>query len=64
MKRFPVTTIPVLLTIAVALLFVFYVPKGGDLISGPGDKVLGAVIGVALVVCVLIDRKGVSKRKS
>ena len=64
MKRFPVTTIPVLLMIAVVLLFVFYVPKGGDLISGPGDRVFGAVWGTALAVCVWIDVKRVSKRKS
>jgi hypothetical protein len=54
-ERFPVTSVPILLAVIVAMLFIFYVPAGGDLISSGGDMVLGGLHGLLFVVCVLID---------
>ncbi len=56
-KKFPLTIIPVIVIIVIALLYIFVVPKGGDLISSSGDTILGVVVGIAFGVCLLNDIK-------
>jgi hypothetical protein len=54
-KRLPVTLLPILLAVILAMLFFFYVPVGGDLISSRGDIILGGLHGLLFVACVLTD---------
>jgi hypothetical protein len=54
-KRVPLTLLPILLAVVVALLFIFHVPSGGDLISSTGDIILGAVNGALLCACFFAD---------
>ena len=54
-EKFPVTLVPILLAVIVAMLFIFYVPAGGDLISSRGDMVLGGLDGLLFVACFFID---------
>ncbi|MBX4211102.1 hypothetical protein KW783_04000 [Candidatus Parcubacteria bacterium] len=55
MNRVPYTLIPIIIIAIFALLFIFYVPPGGDLISGTGDLVLGIIVGILLGVCLVAD---------
>jgi hypothetical protein len=54
-KRLPVTLLPILLAVIVAMLFIFYVPAGGDLISSRGDIILGSLLGGLFSACVFSD---------
>jgi uncharacterized sodium:solute symporter family permease YidK len=55
MKKIPITVIPIVVLIVIVLLFTFYVPKDGDLISAKGDFVLGAMTSTLFIACVLVD---------
>jgi hypothetical protein len=54
-KRLPVTLLPILLLAVIVVLFIFYVPAGGDLISRRGDIILGGLLGGLFSVCVSND---------
>jgi hypothetical protein len=55
-KRLPVTLLPILLLAVIVMLFIFYVPAGGDhLISTWGDIfLLGLLVGL-FSACVRTD---------
>lgn len=55
MKRLPITIIPIILSLLVALLFILFVPKGGDLISKSGDFIIGYVLGYLFAITLFID---------
>ena len=57
MRKLPFTVIPIALILVLVLLFTFYVPSGGDLISATGDYILGIVIGISTLVCLIVDIK-------
>lgn len=61
MNRFPLTLIPGFLIVLIVILFTFYVPNGGDLISTGGDAVIGQILAVMLVACIIIDYKRFKK---
>jgi len=54
-KPLPVTLLPILLLAVIVVLFIFYVPAGGDLISRRGDIILGVLLGGLFSVCVSND---------
>ena len=54
-KRFPFTIFYVSLVIINILLFSFYVPAGGDLISAHGDYLLGQWMANLLFICIGLD---------
>ena len=55
MKKLPLTIIPIITSAIVALAFIFFVPKDGDLISKSGDFTLGYIIGYSFGITLLVD---------
>jgi len=63
-KKAPLTVIALAVFLVENLLFMFYVPAGGDLISPKGDESLGAATGMLIVLCAALDVLRYSRRKS
>ncbi len=63
MKKIPITLLPIVLILIVLLLFTFYVPQSGDLISSKGDYYLGQALGLLTVLSLLLDFMRFQNRK-
>ena len=48
LKHLPVTLLPILPAVIVAMLFIFYVPAGGEFFPSRGDMIIGVLLGVLL----------------
>ncbi len=55
MKKIPLTIIPIITIIIFVSLFLFVVPKEGDLISAGGDFFLGLTISLLFFLCLFLD---------
>ena len=63
-KKAPLTLVALAVVFVEILLFMFYVPSGGDLISPKGDESLGQATVVLFFLCAAFDAHRNFKRKS
>lgn len=64
MKKIPLVLIPASAFAVVFIIFATMVPENGDLISPAGDMILGEIIGIAFIICLIIDARNFVKRKN
>jgi len=63
-KKAPLTVMALAVVFVEILLFMFYVPTGGDLISPKGDESLGQLTVILFFLCAAFDAQRYFKRKS
>jgi hypothetical protein len=63
-RKAPLTVMALAVVIVEILLFMFYVPSGGDLISPKGDESLGQATVILFFLCAAFDVLRYSRRKS
>jgi hypothetical protein len=63
-KKVPLTVMALAVVFVEVLLFMFYVPSGGDLISPKGDEGLGQLTAILFLLCAGFDAQRYFKKKS
>jgi hypothetical protein len=64
LQKAPLTVIALAVFLVEILLFMFYVPTGGDLIPPKGDESLGQSTVILLFLCAALDVLRYRRRKS
>ena len=64
LKNAPLTVLALAVFFVEMLLFMFYVPAGGDLISPKGDESLGQMTVILFFLCAAFDAQRYFRKKS